>query len=247
MNYNLKPLIWVGTVLLVILCIFLLASIERLTNTALTTNTVSFDGTGKMTAKPDIAVVSVSIISDAITSKAAQDANSTKSNKVTDFLKQQRIEDKDIKTSGYNISPNYKYKAYVGNPEITGYRVTQTIEVKIRDLDKVSSILDGVVTAGANQIGELSFQIDDVNKLKEQARKIAVDQAKEKAKVLKDQIGISLGKIISFSEYYNGYPTPMYDSMKASGIGGGGGTVTPSVPSGENEISVNVTITYQIK
>jgi len=245
MHNNYKPLIWSGAVVMVILAIFLLASTSRVLNTATTTNTVSFGGEGKVVAKPDIAKVDLSIVTDALTSKAAQDENSKKSKAVTDYLKKQDIDDKDIKTTGYNIYPQYKYPQYGGQPTITGYQVNHSIEIKLRDLDKVSDVLDGVISAGANQVSKLSFEIDDPEALKSEARQKAIEDAKKKADELENQLGIDLGKIVSFSENTGGYPIPIYyDSLKG-GMGGGGGG--PSVPTGENEIVVNVSLTYQIK
>jgi len=241
-----QVLFWVGTAFLVILCGFFAVSINQKLNTATTTNTVSFSGEGKIVAKPDVAVVNLTILTEADTSKAAQDDNSKKSKAVVDFLKKQGIEEKDIRTSGYNIYPQYKYPRD-GKPVINGYQVNQTLEVKIRDLDKVSVILDGVVTAGVNQVNGLSFEIDDPDKLKAQARDEAIKDAKAKANELESQLGVRLGRIVNFTEGSYGVPTPMYYeiSAKAMGMGGGGGG--PDVPSGENEIKVTVTITYQIK
>ena len=241
-----KYLVWSGTVVMVVLAVFLIASTNQVLNTATTTNTVSFSGEGKVVAKPDIAKVSLSIVTDALTSKAAQDENSKKSKTVTDYLKKQNINDKDIKTTGYNIYPQYKYPQYGGQPTITGYQVNQSVEVKIRDLDKVSNILDGIVASGANQVSQLSFEIDNPEALKAEARAKAIADAKSKANGLKGQVGISLGKIINFSENTGGYPVPIYMKAEVDGRGGMGGG-GPSVPAGENEITVNVTITYQIK
>ena len=246
MNTNLKPLIWSGAIVMIILAIFLLASTNKVVNTATTTNTVSFSGEGKVVSKPDIAKVQLSIVTDALTSKAAQDENSKKSKAVTDYLKKQDISDKDIKTTGYNIYPQYKYPQYGGQPTITGYQVNQSMEVKIRDLDKVSAVLDGVVAAGTNQVNGLSFEIDNPEELKAEARKKAIEDAKEKADELEDQLGIDLGKIVNFSENTGGYPIPIYMELKTDGRGGVGGG-GPSVPTGENEIVINVSLTYQIK
>ena len=246
MNTNYKPLVWSGAVVMVILAIFLLASTNRVVNTATTTNTVSFNGEGKVVAKPDIAKVSLSIVTDALTSKTAQDENSKKSKAVTDYLKKQNIDDKDIKTTGYNIYPQYKYPQYGGQPTVTGYQVNQSMEVRIRDLDKVSDILDGVVSAGANQVNQFGFEIDDPEELQAEARKKAIDDAKKKADELEDELGIDLGKIVNFSENTGGYPIPIYMKAEINGRGGMGGD-GPTVPTGENEIVVNVTITYQIK
>jgi hypothetical protein len=118
------------------------------------------------------------------------------------------------------------------------------VRVKIRDLGNVSPILDGIVAAGVNQVNNLSFEIDEPEKLKAEARAEAIADAKKKAGELKDQIGVKLGRIVNFSEGVSGYPMPVYGAMALEKAGGGGG---PSVPSGENEITVNVTITYQIK
>jgi len=245
MNNNYKYLIWSGTTVMVILALFLLASTNKVLNTAATTNTVSFSGEGKVVAKPDIAKVNLSIVTDALTSKAAQDENSKKSKAITDYLKKQNIDDKDIKTTGYNIYPQYKYPQYGGQPTITGYQVNQSMEVRVRDLDKVSNILDGVVGAGANVVNQLSFEIDNPDALKAEARAKAIADAKKKANELQSQVGISLGKIVNFSENTGGYPVPIYYDAKGMGMGGGGGG--PSVPTGENEITVSVMITYQIK
>ena len=240
-----KPLIWTGTVVLGILGIFLLASINQISNTATTSNTVSFTGEGKVTAKPDIATISASILTQAVDSKTAQDSNSVKSNAVDSFLKKQDIDEKDIKTSGYNVTPQYKYPPYGGQATITGYQVTQSYEIKVRDLDKISTILSGLVSAGANQVNNLGLQIENPDEIQAQARQIAIDNAKKKAGELEDQVGITLGKIVNFTEGSGGYPVPMYYDLKASSIGGGGSEPTISI--GENDVIVSVTITYQIK
>jgi hypothetical protein len=237
-------LFWVIIGFLVVLAIFIVVSINQKLNTATTTNTVSFNGEGKVLAKPDVAVIDFSIITEASTSKAAQDANSKKSQNVIDFLKKQNIEDKDIKTISYYIYPLYSYPRNE-TPKIEGYHVDQVIRVKVKNLDNVSSILDGIVTAGANRINNLSFEIDEPEKLKAEARARAIADAKKKADELKGQIGIKLGKIVNFSENVGGWPVPLYKTiaLEEKSIGSGG----PALPAGENEITVNITITYQIR
>ena len=265
---NYKYLIWSGTATLAILSVFLLVNIQHLADTATTTNTISFTGEGKISAIPDIAAVSFSIVTEATTSKAAQDANSTKSKKVVDFLKSQNIEDKDIKTSGYNVYPQYSnnypkpcplefkmmapegsdtmpqsYPCAIDNTQkISSYQVNQSFEVKIRDLEKVSIVLDGLVAAGANQVNNLGFKIDDEEKLKDEARTKAIADAQNKAHDLESQLGIRLGKIVNYSEG-GSYPGPYFLEAKSADRGG----PLPEVPAGENEIVVSVTITYQIR
>ena len=239
-----KYLIWAGIATLVILSVFLIAKTNQVINTATTANTISFNGKGKILAKPDVAVVSLSIVTEAVTSKAAQDDNSAKSKAVTDFLKDQGVEDKDIKTTRYNIYPQYSYPQN-GNREIRGYQVNQTLEAKVRNLDKVSGILDGAVSAGVNQVNSLSFGIDEPEKLKAEAREKAIEDAKTKAEELEKQLEIRLGKIVNFYESSGGFPSPIF--MEAKGIADGLGGSGPEITAGENEIVVNVTITYQIR
>lgn len=252
-------LYWSVVALVVIFAVFLLVSINQKLNTAATTNTVSFSGEGKVLAKPDVAIVEFSIITEAATSKAAQDDNSKKSQKVVDFLKKQDIEEKDIKTTSYNIYPKYSYPRPIiynqaesgmpvppessGQPKIVGYQVTQSFQVKVRNFDKLSGIVDGLVSVGVNNVNNLGFSVEDPEKLKAEARAKAIADAKKKADELKSQIGIKLGKIVNFTEGYGGYPGPYY--LEAKGMGGD--VTGPSLPVGENEISVNVTLTYQIK
>ncbi len=261
MNNNYKFLTWSGTAALVMIAVYLITLTNHVSNTATNTNTVSFNGEGKVLAKPDIALANLTILTEATTSKAAQDDNSRKSKAVVDFLKKQGIEEKDIKTSGYNIYPKYSYpkpipmvlpptssympQYYDTDPKIIGYQVIESLEVKIRDLSKASSILDGVVTAGVNQVNSLQFDIDDKEKLKKEAREEAVADAKKKAVELQDQVDVKLGKIINYTEGFNGWPAPMY--YKADSMGRGGGAGGPEISAGQNEIAVSVTLTYQIK
>jgi len=239
-----RPLLWTGTITLGVLAIYLLVLANHTLNTAATTNTISFSGEGKVVAKPDIAIVNFSIVTEATHAKEAQENNSSRSNVVVSFLENQNIEEKDIKTTSYNIQPKYTYPRGQ-EPKIVGYRVEQTIQVKIRDLENIDTVLDGAVSAGVNKIQNLRLTIDDEEQLRTDARKEAIDDAKAKAQKLKRQLDIDLGKIVNFSESGGPFPPPIWRSLEADGIGMGGGG--PSIPTGENEITVNVTITWQIR
>jgi hypothetical protein len=203
---------------------------------------ISVQGQGKVYAKPDIAIINMSVVTEGRNIKDVQDKNTKKMNAVIDFLKGFGIEDKDIKTINYNIYPRYNYENRI-IPEIIGYEITQTLEVKARNLEKVGDILDKSVGAGINQVSSLRFWIDKDEDLKEQARKLAIEDAKEKAKKLASNLGIRLVKLAGFSEDTGYYPVPMY--KEATGMGGGGNT-TPDVQTGENEIIINVSLIYEI-
>ncbi len=249
---------WLGSALLLFLSVFVAVSTNQKLNTAATTNVVTFGGEGKVSAKPDIAVANFSIVTQAASSKAAQDENSKKSQALTAFLKKQGVADKDIKTVSYNVYPQYSSGRscppgalcpdFVGNgQQIASYQVDETIEVKIRDLTKASAIVDGAVATGVNQINQLQFSIENPDKFKNEARAKAIADAKSKADNLKRQLGIRLGRIVNFSE--NQYSYPIGISGKVMETAGRGGTTPsePSLPAGENEITVDVSITYQIK
>ena len=207
-------------------------------------NMISFTGEGKVYAKPDIALITLSVVTDGATVASVQDKNTKKMNSVIDFLKKSGIEDKDIKTTNYQLYPQYNYNYNSSKvPQIIGYQITQSVEVKIRNLDKVGEILEGSVDAGVNQVFSLYFKVDQDEALKSQARELAITDAKKKAVETAQQLGIRLGKLSGFTEG-SSYPTPYPVYEKAAGMGGGG--ATPDIQTGENEILVNVTLTYEI-
>lgn len=211
-------------------------------------NIVSVDGIGKVTAKPDVAMVNIGIITEGNSVTQIQKDNTTKMNSITSAIKSQfKIEDKDIQTTNYSINPKYDYTSSV--QKIIGYSINQSLNIKVRNFDNVGNILAKASELGANSVNGPQFVIDDSEIYKAQAREKAVAQAKEKAKVLADQVGINLGRIVSFSEGMGGnYPVPMMDSA-AYGLGGGMATksVAPDIQAGSEDIQVNVSISYEIK
>lgn len=207
-------------------------------------NTISVSGEGKVFIKPDIALISVGVTKKNIDFVVAQKDATQVVNKTINFLKSKEIEEKDIKTTSYNIYPQYDY--IKGEQKFRGYEVSQNLEIKIHNLDSVGEILSGVTQSGANTVGSLRFEVDDIKKAKEEARNKAIKEARAKAKMLSDQLGVRLKKITSFYESDGGFPGPIYPSDAAFGKGGDF-TPAPSVPTGENEIKINVSITYEIR
>lgn len=202
-------------------------------------NTISVRGEGKVYTKPDIAIINLSVVTEGRNIKAVQDENSEKMNGVVSFLKGFGIEEKDIKTTNYALYPRYDYENS-RIPQIIGYEITQTLEVKIRDLEKIGEILEQSVGVGINQVSSLRFAVDKDEELKEEARNLAIKDAKEKAKKLASQLGIRLLKISGYDEGAD-YTYPIYREL---GIGGAG--ETPEIQVGENEIVINVTLIYEI-
>lgn len=206
-------------------------------------NTINVSGEGKILAKPDIGQVDLSVLSRATTVAAAQKDNTEKMNKITQALKDLGVKEEDLKTVNYSVNPTYQYTA--GRSVIIGYEVNQTLRAKIRDLAKVSVVLDRAAALGANQVGSLNFTFDEPEKLKDEARQKAIADAKAKAKELAGGLDIRLGKIVSFSESsYDGTQPIYYGAKEGYGVGGGG--AAPDVQAGQNEIIINVNLAYEI-
>lgn len=206
---------------------------------------ISITGFGKVTATPDIAVTSVGLVTEKADVAAAQTENSEKMNRLIASMKALGIAADDIKTTQYQIYPKYSYDDKKGS-QINGYTVTQSVEVKIRDLKKISQVLAKAGEAGANQVSGIQFTIDEPKNLREKARDDALKDAKEKAARLAEQLGVQLGDVIGFAETFGSGepPMPMMYATKEVGYGGGG---APEVQGGTLDIESKVTITYELK
>ncbi len=192
------------------------------------TYTITIDGEGKITATPDIAEISLGLQTENIKVAVAQKENTEKMNKIIAELKAAGIESKDIKTTAYTIYPNYDYPS--GRQVLRNYVVSQNVTVKIRDLDKIGDIVQQAGSLGANQIGGLSFTIDEPEKIKQQAREKALLAAKEKAEALAKIAGVKLGKLVSFTESSYGGPIPnVRDYALKAETGMGGGDMRPAL------------------
>lgn len=222
-------------------------------------SSISFNGHGEVNAVPDIASVTFSVESSKDTQSAASDEVNTKINKVLSFLRSSNIAERDIKTQNYSSYPKYSgstpcpvyFREGIMPPcpaqesKIIGYTVNQSIEVKIRKVDDASKIIDGLNKIGVSNMYGPSMSIDDEESLKAEARKKAIADAKQKAETLERDLGVNLGKIISFSEGGGYYPI-VYDKAVTLEVGGAP-SVPSEIPKGENTISSDVTITFEIR
>ena len=222
-------------------------------------NTITLSGYGEVQAVPDIATVYFTIQGSKGTQKESSDEVNTKTKTVLDFLKNSGVMEKDIKTENYNSYPKYSnpvpcplYYPIDGNmppcqteSKIIGYTVSQSITVKVREVDNAGKVIDGINKIGVTNMSGPTLAIDDEEGLKMQARKKAIEDSKEKAKVLSKDLGVRLGRIASFSESGGNYYPMMYKgaAMEASDTA----SVPSVIPKGENTISSNITITYEIR
>jgi hypothetical protein len=222
-------------------------------------NTISLSGHGEVKAVPDVANVSLSIRKEAKTVKEAQDAVAEVEKKVLEFLGSKDIPSKDIKTVNASFNPKYEYRydyktmypcyGYNCPPAkniIVGYEAYENLNIKIRNTDITGEIIQGLGSIGVEELNGPNFTIDDEDTLKAEARRQAIDEAKEKAKALAKDLGVKLVRITSFSE--NGYyPYSMYGMAKLESADSLGSSAPAELPKGENTITSDVTITYEIR
>jgi hypothetical protein len=231
-------------VLTVFVAVKTVTEVKSLKRAGSQVNTISVSGEGKVFAKPDIGQVSLSVVKSGKTVMEAESAATKAMNDVTNFLKSSGVAEKDIKTTEYSIQPLFDYPN--GSRVDRGYEVRQGLTVKIRMLEDAGKIVSGVAERGANQIGGISFTTEDPTLLKEEARRKAIEDARAKAKVLARDLGIRLGDVVSFSESGGGYPI-FYGMAKEVGMGMDGASVAPDIQPGENEITINVTVSFEIR
>ncbi len=222
--------------------------------------TITVSGDGESFAAPDIATVSFAITEDAKTPADARKIVDEKMKKVSEFLATSGIAAKDIKTTGYNLNPKYEWqqKQIVcimypctqppGKQVLLGYTVTQSTEVKVRNLDNAGTILGGLTDNGATDVSGLNFMVENEDGVKATVREEAIAKAKAKAEQLAKDLGVSLVRIVSFNEGGN-YPV-FYGrgGMEMKAMSADGGTPSaPSISAGENKYTSNVTIVYEIR
>lgn len=221
---------------------------------------ISVSGSGEVFAVPDVAMITFTIKEEAKTSKEATDKMTSKETRALSFLKEKGIDEKDIKTLWFNTSPKYEYTKTMNvctpewcppvgqNQEIVGYETNQTIQVKLRDIDKAGEIIAGITAVGIGEVSGPEFSVDDVDALREEARRLAIEDAKEKAKVLGKDLDVKLVRIISYSEGGN---YPMYyaasGDMAVRNESKADVAQAPSLSTGEQKITSDITIVYEIK
>ena len=203
-------------------------------------------GEGEATIAPDVAVLTLSVMREAKTAREALDANNDAMAAVIAAMKSAGIADRDLQTAGIQISPRYTYsdKPEGGQTaELVAYQVSNTLSVRVRDIDRTGEILDKAVTLGVNQGGDVSFTNENPEAAMTQARKQAMADAVAKAKTLAEAAGASLGMVLEISDQ-NFRPMPM--AMAAAPRSFDAAGKVPMQP-GENTYHVQVNVTFELK
>lgn len=241
----------VGVVVLLVLCGFLVAKTRNEIATHRTIgrpadvrDTFTIEGEGKVSGKPTLAEISFGLLSEGLDVAKLQQENTQKVNAMIAAVKQLGVAEKDIQTSQYSMSPRYDYRD--GSSKLVGYQVSQNVSVKLRDLSKIGDALTRIGQLGGNQVNGPSFTIDDLSLLKQEARLKALEDARKKAEVLSDVLGVKIGRVVTFNESAGGYPPPMpmYTSMKA--IDASEGVAAPSIQTGSLDVTSNVSVTFEV-
>jgi uncharacterized protein YggE len=214
-------------------------------NPAAPQRTLSVTGTGMVIMTPDIAYINIGVHTEKPSATDAVAENNTQTQQVVDALKAAGVDVKDIQTTNFSIYPNPQFDPQTNQKIGTTYVVDNTVNVTVRQLDKLGDLLDTTVKAGANSVNSIQFDVFDKTKELKQARDLAVKDAQTQAQELSATAGITLGNVQTIS-FFNNVPGPVMDTF---GKGGGGGVAAAAVPiqSGQMTLTVTVNMSYEIK
>lgn len=205
--------------------------------------TITVSATGTAQATPDEASIATGVGFEAETAREALSKNTAAMSKVIAELKSAGIEAKDIQTTQFNVEPVYAYSKD-GNtpPRVTGYRVSNMVSVRVRNLDNLGAVLDQIVTAGANQINGIAFNVSKEETLKDDARKEAMANAKRRAQLLAEAAGAELGDVMQISEDMSeSGPRPIVFAKRAMAA------EAAPIERGEQQLQSRVTVTWKLK
>lgn len=208
----------------------------------------SVSGTGKVFAFPDVAILKIGLRSEAKDTKVLFEENTKRFNRILEEIKKLGIEEKDIKTTKYHLSPLYDQVYTEGRftSVLSRYSLEQEIQIKIRDFSKIGQVLERSTSLGANLIEKVEFQVEDIEKYLSEARKLAIEDAKRKAKEISQASGLKLKKLINIREFSSYYYPDFYTSLgitaKLPAL-----ESTPEIRPGQQEIVVNVALIYEVE
>lgn len=197
---------------------------------------------GEVRRVPDVAEVGVGVVTQAPEAKAALEANAVQMNRVVAAVKRAGIADKDVQTSGVSLQPQYQYGENVP-PKLSGYQAHNRVSVKVRDVAKVGDVLDALVSQGANQIDGPSFTLDKPEAALDDARRIALDNARARAALYAKALGLEVRRIVSIDETGTGFepPRPMMMAKAEMAMDAS----TPVLP-GEQAHGVTLNVVFEL-
>ncbi|HVX35234.1 MAG TPA: SIMPL domain-containing protein [Hyphomicrobium sp.] len=205
--------------------------------------TITVSATGTAEAEPDQARITSGVMTEAPTAREALTGNTEAMNKVISELKSKGIDAKDIQTASFNVEPVMDYSKDGQPPKLRGYRVSNQVVVLVRDLDKLGTVLDDLVSAGANQVQGLAFEVSKAETLKDEARKNAIANALRRAKLLAAAAGAEVGQVLQISEETTPdvpvtFAAPRFAKVQAASV---------PIERGSSTLEARVTTTWALK
>lgn len=200
---------------------------------------ISVTGEATVSVPPDQAQIDGGVTSDAKTAREASDANNAAMGKVLLALKGAGIDEKDYQTSRLSLQPQYAPNRSGPSP-VVGYRASNRVTVRLRDVTKVAGIIDILVGAGANELGGINFMVSQASKLLDDAREKAIADARRKAEIYAKAAGVTLGEPLSISG--EGSAAPVFRGKMMAPMQAGA-----AVAQGEETLSVTVSVSWAIK
>jgi uncharacterized protein YggE len=201
---------------------------------------ITVTGMGEVHKQPDMARVSIGVVTQENTAADALHNNTDAVDKLMTALKAFKIADRDIQTSNFNISPQYDYDRSNQTPRLTGYRVSNQVRIAVRQIDDLGALLDRVVTAGANQINQVTFEIGEADSLRDTARQMAMHDARRKAALYAKEARVRLGPVLKVVEAGGAVPAPQFGIAMAQEA-----RAVPIAP-GELAIRQEVRVTFAL-
>jgi hypothetical protein len=198
---------------------------------------VTVTGEGKVVAAPDNAVIRLGVSSQAKTARAASDANAKEMTVVLAAIKESGVADRDIQTTSLSLQPQYDPKQ-TGAARLTGFQVSNQVTVKIRDVGRLSAVLDRAIAAGANEMSGIEFVVSEQAKLLDQARAAAIADARRKAELYANAAGMKVGRVMAIAEEGSAPSPYLYQPMRAG--------AAPAIAPGEQTLRAVVTVSYEL-
>jgi len=212
-------------------------------NDPIAIRTISVTGEGEASATPDMMILNIGVETEGATAAEALKKNAVQMNSTINAIRDGGVAKKDIRTSNLSVNARYDYPRDGSAPQLTGYQASNSVQVKIHEIDKAGQIIDLTVESGANRLNSISFAFSDEKPLFENARENAFDDAHDRAKLYADAAGVKLGKVLQISEGGNYSPGPIPVSMRLKAADA---AATP-IATGESTISVNLNVIYAIE
>jgi uncharacterized protein YggE len=227
----------------------ILATLCCLAFTGLASANVTMQGNGKVTYVPDVGTIVVGVYSEGKTAQEAWEINGDKVRTIFEALQKLGLDPKDIKTVSFQVNPKYHVPKDANGhnltPVLIGYTANYQLAVKVKKLDQMGKVADVLVENGANRDMRISFGCSDLERLQDKARSLAIADARKRAELYVTGAGASLGLVQSITEGNQApYREYQYEHLAKSAVGGSDRPLP--IAAGEQEVSVQVTVTWSI-